>query len=56
MDDRNTVRSLSNQLDLLVKHKKYLYGIGWQRWEKVKLASSSILKLDQFLMTQAPLT
>ncbi len=27
-----------------------------QRWEKVKLVPSSILKLDQFLLTQAPLT
>ncbi len=27
-----------------------------QRWEKVKLAPSSILKLDKFLLTQAPMT
>jgi hypothetical protein len=27
-----------------------------QRWEKLKLAPSSILKLDQFSLTKAPLT
>ncbi len=36
--------------------EKLTYGHNEQRWEKVKLAPSSTLKLDQFLLTQAPMT
>jgi hypothetical protein len=32
------------------------YAMDMQRWENVKLASNSVLELDQFLPTQAHLT
>ncbi len=41
---------------VIVPYIAMLGFIANQRWEKVKLAPSSILKLDQLLLTQAPLT